>query len=398
MMVGTLKNVVVVGGSYVGTATVNGLASILPSTHRVLLIEPHSHFHHLFAFPRFAVLSAHEHKAFIPYSATFAAAPASAQHAVVKARVASLQPDHVTLDREWQGSKEIPFECLVVATGTTLRAPGSMADDEKALSVRYFQGYQEAIKKANSVVIVGGGAVGVQMAADLKELYPEKEITLVHSRQQLMPVYHEALDTIIKNRFQELGVKLVLGSRVVLPPNGFQNTGGKPVTIELQDGTVLSADVVIPATGQTPNTQFLANLPSSLPDSLTNPANGFIRVRPTLQFQDPKYPQLFAVGDIADSGAHKAARPGAGQAQVVAKNILAMIAGNEPSDHIVVSPPGIHLTLGLTKNLIFRNPDKAQGETEPHIVHRDDGQADMGIEGVWGRRGIKVSNAEEYHL
>jgi NADH dehydrogenase FAD-containing subunit len=126
---------------------------------------------------------------------------------VVKARVASLQPNHVTLDHEWQGSKEIPFDYLVVATGTKLRAPGTMEHDEKPQSVKYFQSYQKAIENAKSVVIVGGGAVGVQMAADLKELYPEKEVTLVHSRQQLMPVYHEALDKIIKQRFDELGVK-----------------------------------------------------------------------------------------------------------------------------------------------------------------------------------------------
>jgi 2-polyprenyl-6-methoxyphenol hydroxylase-like FAD-dependent oxidoreductase len=49
-MATTLKNVIVVGGSYVGKATAQELARIIPSTHRVLLIEPHSHFHHLFAF------------------------------------------------------------------------------------------------------------------------------------------------------------------------------------------------------------------------------------------------------------------------------------------------------------------------------------------------------------
>lgn len=57
------------------------------------------------------------------------------------------------------------------------------------------------------MVIVGGGAVGVQMATDLKEIYPEKEVTLVHSRTELMPLYHETLSDLIKERFKELGVK-----------------------------------------------------------------------------------------------------------------------------------------------------------------------------------------------
>ncbi|KAI1851390.1 hypothetical protein JX265_000376 [Neoarthrinium moseri] len=394
-MVPSLRNIVVVGGSYVGLATTKELASILPATHRILLIEPHSHFHHLFAFPRFAVLPSYEHKAFIPYTAAFAPAPPSAQHAVVQAKVESLQPGRVILDREWQGSKEIPYEYLVVATGTKLQAPGTMADNDKSLSIKYFQDYQKRVQDARSIVIVGGGAVGVQMATDLKELYRGKEVTLVHSRNQLMPLYHEALDKLIKDRCEELGVKLVLGSRVVMPPGGFRPDAK---SVELQNGVVLSADLVIPAVGQVPNTQFLSGLAPSSEDSLINPANRFIRVKPTLQFSDPKYPNLFAVGDVADSGAHKAARPGAAQAQVLARNLVAMIGGKEPSESIVVSPPAIHLTLGLTKNVIFRNPNTAEGETEPTIKPKDDGRADMGIDGVWARRGVEVRSPQEYHL
>ncbi|ETS85423.1 hypothetical protein PFICI_03448 [Pestalotiopsis fici W106-1] len=394
-MAAALKNVIVVGGSYVGMATTKELASILPATHRILLVEPHSHFHHLFAFPRFAVLPSHEHKAFIPYTSTFSSVQSPVQHAVVTARVESLRADSILLDREWQGSREIPFDYLVVASGTKLQAPGSMTEDDKLSSVRYFQAYQKRITNAKSVIIVGGGAVGVQMATDAKELYPEKDVTLVHSRQKLMPLYHEQLDRIIKDRCEELGVNLVLGSRVVMPAGGI---GADQTSIELQNGTKLSADVIVPAVGQTPNTQFLSGLAPSSQDSLVNPANGFIRVKPTLQLADPKYPNIFAVGDVADSGAHKAARPGGAQAAVLARNLVAMIEGKEPSENIVVSPPAIHLSLGLTKNLVFRNPNPAEGQTEPMIKHRDDGKRDMGIEGVWERRGINVTDPAQYHL
>ncbi|KAJ1329818.1 apoptosis-inducing factor 2 [Microdochium nivale] len=403
-MATALRNVIIVGGSYVGLAVTKELVASLPSTYRLLLVEPHSHFHHLFAFPRFAILPNHEHKAFVPYSAAFASSPqgSSHHHAVIKARAVSLQADRLVLDRPWQGSTEVLFDYLVVATGTRLQAPGTMQDDDKPLSVRYFQAYQARVAAAQSVILVGGGAVGVQMATDLKELHPEKEVTLVHSRDQLMPLYHEALDQLIKSRFEELGVKTVLGTRVAMPPNGI------PVdakSIKLQDGRELAADLIIPAVGQTPNSQFVTAgglEPSSSPsssspaESLVNPQNGFIRVRPTLQFRDPKYPHLFAVGDIADTGAHKAARPGAAQAAVVAKNVLALIAGREPEDRIVVDPPAIHLTLGLTKNVIFRNP--LPNETEYVMKPKDDGKRDMGIDGVWERRGVKVSSDADYHL
>ncbi|KAK9774364.1 putative FAD/NAD(P)-binding domain-containing protein [Seiridium cardinale] len=415
-MATTLRNVVVVGGSrqrksspafcpqHIAFCLLSPTATFTTYSHSVPYLGTHGlvlcivvlqQRAHRSPQPRFAVLPSYEHKAFIPYTAAFGSESSPAQHAVVQARVESLRSDRVVLDREWQGSKEIPFEYLVVASGTKLQAPGSMQDDEKSLSVKYFQEYQKRITAANSVIVVGGGAVGVQMVTDLKELYPEKEVTLVHSRNKLMPLYHEQLDGIIKERCQELGVKLVLGSRVVMPSGGLDPNA---TSIELQNGTKLSADVIVPAVGQTPNTQFLSGLTPSSKDSLINPVNRFIRVKPTLQFQDPKYPNIYAVGDIADSGAHKAARPGAAQAAVVAKNVLAMIEGKEPSEPIVVSPPGIHMSLGLTKNLVFMNPNTAEGETEPMIKHRDDGKRDMGIDKVWVKRGVNVTDPTQYHL
>ncbi|GKT49697.1 Fe-regulated protein 8 [Colletotrichum spaethianum] len=177
-MLQPLKNVVILGGSYVGL-------------------------------PRFSVVPKHEHKAFIPYSAAFAGSPNSSRHQVIQARANSLRRNSVVLDRDWQGSAEISYDYLVVTTGTELPAPGTMQHDDKSSSVQYLRSYQESVIKASSIVIVGGGAVGVQMATDLKEFYPDKEITLVHSREHLMPLYHSKLDEIVKSRFSELGVKSV---------------------------------------------------------------------------------------------------------------------------------------------------------------------------------------------
>ncbi|GKT94568.1 Amid-like NADH oxidoreductase [Colletotrichum tofieldiae] len=272
-----------------------------------------------------------------------------------------------------------------------------MQHDDKSSSVGYLKTYQETVIKASSIVIVGGGAVGVQMATDLKESYPDKEITLVHSRDHLMPLYHNKLDEIVKSRFDELGVKLITGTRAVVHSANLVRDDGK-IALKLTDGHELITDLVIPATGQTPNSGFVQTLEPSDDAPLLNPANGFIKVRPTLQFKDSAYPNLFTAGDIADTGAHKAARPGAAQAQVVARNIIAMIEGREPVEKISVSPPGIHLSLGLTKNMVFRNPNVAAGETEPTVIMRNDGKEDMNIDSVWERRGIKVADPKEYHL
>ncbi|KAK2001676.1 FAD/NAD(P)-binding domain-containing protein [Colletotrichum falcatum] len=396
-MLQPLKNVVVLGGSYVGLSAVKELAATLPVSHRILLVEPHSHFHHLFAFPRFSVLPKHEHKAFIPYTAVFADSPDSSRHKVIQARAYSLLPNSVVLDRDWQGATEIPFDYLVITTGTQLPPPGTMQHDDKLSSIKYLQSYQESVIKASSIVIVGGGAVGVQMATDLKEIYPAKDITLVHSRDYLMPLYHNKFHEVLKSRFDELGVKLITGTRAVFPPIDLPHDDAK-VVLKLNDGRELVADLVIPATGQKPNSGFVQTLQPSGGEPLLNPSNGFIKVLPTLQFKDPAYPNLFAAGDIADTGAHKAARPGMAQAQVAARNIIAMIEGRDPAERFSVRPPGIHLSLGLTKNMKFLNPNVADGETEPTVIMKDDGKEDLNIEGVWKRRGVNVADPREYHL
>lgn len=63
-------------------------------------------------------------------------------------------------------------------------------------------------------MIVGGGAIGVQMATDIKEMYPDKEVTLVHSRATLMPAFHPKMDEILRRRLGELGVEFVYTPKV----------------------------------------------------------------------------------------------------------------------------------------------------------------------------------------
>ena len=306
---------------------------------------------------------------------------------MVQARVLSVQPQHIELDREWQGSRRIPFEYVVLATGTRLSKPAAMEHDDKPSSVKYLQKHQADVESSRSILIVGGGAVGVQMATDLKEYYPDKEITVVQSRDRVMPNFHPRLHDLIKHRFDELGIKLITGARVTIPPGGFPNSGSR-FDVQLTNGATESTEFVILATGQTPNNHLVSHLqPTAGELSVINSDNGFIRIRPTMQFLDQKYSNMFAVGDIADTGAQKAARPGAAQAAVVAKNIQALIEGRAPEERFVKGPGAIHLTLGMVSfckdldgmsklasnhtrqkyNVIFRNPNIAEGLTEPWV-------------------------------
>jgi NADPH-dependent 2,4-dienoyl-CoA reductase/sulfur reductase-like enzyme len=133
---------------------------------------------------------------------------------------------------------------------------------------------------------------------------------------------------------------------VKIPPGGIPENGDK-VQIELTNGDFLTTDMVLMATGQSPNNGLVAQLAETSGTSLVNPANGCIFVKPTLQLKSEKFPNIFSLGDIADTGSHKAARPGAQQAGVVARNIVSMIQNGEPAEEFKPTPAGIHLSLGI---------------------------------------------------
>ena len=74
-----------------------------------------------------------------------------------------------------------------------------------------------------------------------------------------------------------------------------------------------------------------------------------ILVKPTLQIEDAAFPNIFAMGDVADTGAPKMARSAIGQTGVVVNNILSLIRDRAPvaeyKSHRMVDA-ALKLTLG----------------------------------------------------
>jgi NADH dehydrogenase FAD-containing subunit len=206
-----------------------------------------------------------------------------------------------------------------------------------------------------------------------------------------MSKFDPRLHSIVTQRFSELGVKTVLGrGRVKLPERGYP-TNGEEFGVELQDGTTIPCDFAIVSTGQTPQSNIL----ETLAPACINAAR-FVKVKDTLQIADSRFPNIFALGDVADTKAHKSARPALKQVEVVVSNILKLLEDERDLvKYEVADPAAIHLTLGIEKSVIFRNPrgDGSEGSEEPVVIHKDDGKLDMGIDGVWARRGADVTQA-----
>lgn len=233
-----------------------------------------------------------------------------------------------------------------------------------------------------------------EMATDIKDIYPNKHITLVHSRQQLLNRFHPGLHSVAQKQCEALGIELVVGDRAIIPTGGFPVEEGV-FEVQLESGRRIIADFAvrtpnvsmgavtdcalkylhnyckqIMSIGQTPQSALISTLS---PGAITR--TGFIAVQPTLQIADSNVPNVFAVGDIADTGANKAARPGMVQANVVARNIVRLIerqsqnskgerdggresrteSGSGALETYTFDAPAIHLTLGIVSHSCRNN-------------------------------------------
>lgn len=208
---GQPRNIVIVGANFAGYQAARIIAMDLPrdSPFRVVVIEPNSHFNFTWVLPRLCVVEGgHEHKAFIPYGSHLKGAPVE----WVRDRVVEVGRESVRLEK----GEEIPYEFLVIATGSGAEdaLPSRVGVTTKLEGTERLRGMQQKIKSADRLLVVGGGAAGVEVATDSKSLYPEKSVTLVHSRDAVMHRFGPELQAEALEGLKRLGVEVILGDRL----------------------------------------------------------------------------------------------------------------------------------------------------------------------------------------
>ena len=153
----------------------------------------------------------------------------------------------------------------------------------------------ESSRTGPSVVVVGGGAAGIELAASIQARLTRStsvpkgrpRVTLVEAGPRLMKGYSEEVSARVREAATSRGVDVRLGRRVV---------AAEPSTVRLEAppgmdaGECLASDLTVRATGAEPR-PFLAS--SGLPLD----QDGFIQVDGTLRVVGPD--DLFAVGDCA---------------------------------------------------------------------------------------------------
>jgi len=80
---------------------------------------------------------------------------------------------------------EMAFDILICATGAFSLSVGEpvMNFQTRKAIIEKFKQVADDVEKANRVVILGGGAVAVELAGEIRQQYPKKSITLLQSQE-----------------------------------------------------------------------------------------------------------------------------------------------------------------------------------------------------------------------
>lgn len=188
---------------------------------------------------------------------------------------------------ELSDGARLTYGALLIATGTRARAlPVPGAELPGVFSIRSIvdvKHFRAAAQPGERLVIIGGGYIGLETAAKAKTL--GLDVTVVEGAARLLArVACTTISDFARLLHEGHGVTILTGTGVarILGTDGV--TG-----VELADGRVLPADLVLSAVGAVPNGEIAADAGLAL-------ENG-IRVDETTR---TSVPDIYAAGDVAN--------------------------------------------------------------------------------------------------
>lgn len=186
------------------------------------------------------------------------------------------------------GAAEIPFDGLALATGGRVRrltVPG--AGHECVLYLRTREdadALKERLAAAHEVVVIGGGFIGLEVAASANML--GKQVAVVEALPRLMArVVPPVLSQVFEALHKAHGVRIVTGCTVT----AIESAGGGRVTVRTAQGDALGADLVVVGIGIAPCEELAAQAGLAC-------ANGIV----VDEHSRTQAPAIVAAGDCAN--------------------------------------------------------------------------------------------------
>ncbi len=214
-------------------------------------------------------------------------------HEVVVAEVLEVTPSHLRVEYTAGNEGILEYDYLLIGAGSSYPQPEikpSAAEPRLEDRQATWDAAAKQLRAAETVLILGGGPVGVELAAEVVSHYPpsKKRVTMLWGGRSLCASLPPRVGQLCEDFLRERGCELRSGCRATELVLG---ASGAPSGCVLEDGTTLSADVVYDCRGGVPAGWSLGG--TALGSRLD--ASGALLVQETLQLDGS--PRIYAMGD-----------------------------------------------------------------------------------------------------
>jgi len=215
---------------------------------------------------------------------------------VIGPSIFSPRSGSIALESEEEDLPTITADFTIIATGSRPRLPRGFEPDGRTIVTS-----DEALeldRLPSSLLIVGGGAIGVEWASVMNDF--GVSVTIIEMSERLLPQEDEDVSREMERLLAERGIRVLTGVRV---EEGGVETWPDGVRMKLDhpEPLELSADMCLLAVGREANVEGIG-----LENTDVAVENGRIRVNAYMQTSEP---HIYAVGDVTEGPqlAHKAA-------------------------------------------------------------------------------------------
>jgi len=181
----------------------------------------------------------------------------------------------------------IAYDHLVLSPGATPIIP-PIPGIERALHLRTIEDVDAIIAAltddVRSVAVIGGGFIGLEVAENMR--HRGLDVTVIERAPQILTPLDEEMAAIVEKRLTDNGVTVITDG---------DTTSIGADTLELSDGRVIPADLVIASIGVRPANEL------AVAAGLAIGERGGIKVDDRQRTSDPR---IFAVGDAAEKADH----------------------------------------------------------------------------------------------
>jgi NAD(P)H dehydrogenase (quinone) len=188
---------------------------------------------------------------------------------------------HTVVADTVDGERRIQFDKALVSTGSKPRVPDwAPVDGKRVLTTRDCYDLEEV---PEHIIVIGSGVTGVEFTHIFEAM--GAEVSLVVSRQQILPHRDAEVAAVLEEGFIERGVHLVIGARAEAI-----DVEGDAVSVRCNDGRVIRGSHALLAVGSVPLTEGLG-----LENAAVETDHGYVVVD---EFQRTSAPHIYAAGDV----------------------------------------------------------------------------------------------------